>query len=273
MTATVERSRLRYRLARRLKSNSLRFAIASIAFGIAGSAAYSLVLRLINASWATAHIYRGHLWLADVLLLLAALIGLAILKSSFDQLIRKLEKAAIGELQSDTETVSSHSALVVFLSYPTGDAHVDALRHHLDTGEGDFKLRYWWLVFTQESKQVRDGVHAAYSKEKYPDLSFYDAFLTSAFDALKAQACVERAIEDALNVLKRDSNTNELIVDITGGTKPMSIGAVLACVERGVSIEYMQSLYGSGKRDPTKPSIAMLVETTAPRDLLADSGG
>ncbi|MDP9378883.1 MAG: hypothetical protein M3Q29_01805 [Chloroflexota bacterium] len=45
--------------------------------------------------------------------------------------------------------------------------------------------------------------------------------------------------------LSRRLAEGDLIVDITGGTKPMTAGAVLACREQGVAVQYMYA-----QRDP-----------------------
>ena len=44
----------------------------------------------------------------------------------------------------------------------------------------------------------------------------------------------------------------DVIVDIIGGTKLMSIGATLACKERGVAIEYVPATYGANL-NPKRP--------------------
>src|SRR5690606_21221610 len=50
----------------------------------------------------------------------------------------------------------------------------------------------------------------------------------------------KNAIEEAITL---GISADQIVVDITGGTKPMSISAFIAALERGLKVSYVQSDY------------------------------
>ncbi len=62
---------------------------------------------------------------------------------------------------------------------------------------------------------------------------------------------VESAVEEAK---KMNYTTKEIVTDITGGTVPMSFGAVLACVHPGLDVQY-SGLNSVGHKERLEPTV------------------
>jgi hypothetical protein len=67
-------------------------------------------------------------------------------------------------------------------------------------------------------------------------------------------------VADILARASQRPGAHPIIVDITGGTKPMTAGAVLACRNQGLPMQYMQTHFINGRPDPSAQPQAIKVE-------------
>lgn len=152
-------------------------------------------------------------------------------------------------------------ALVVFVGPGPDKPHLSAVEHHYHGDEAGVRLEYFWYVYTREAAFRNQELLA-----KFPNATAHPVRLRHADDVPSAYDAVLAAIDGALRLQAEPPLAEtDLIVDITGGTKSMTAGAVLACRERSVSVQYMLGQRdGEGKlirdRDGRVRSDAMKVE-------------
>ena len=106
-------------------------------------------------------------------------------------------------------------------------------------------LSHCWLVVTPEMQERAAGVVG-----HYPALSFTLHPLADRYDSQGCYQIVADIYRD--EALRRGFAPREVIADITGGTKPMTLGMIVACLEGGHAIEYVPTAYDAA-RQPTGP--------------------
>ena len=106
-------------------------------------------------------------------------------------------------------------------------------------------LSHCWLVVTPEMQERAAGVVG-----HYPELSFTLHPLADRYDSQGCHQIVADIYRD--EALRRGFAPQEVIADITGGTKPMTLGMIVACLEGGHPIEYVPTAYDAA-RQPTGP--------------------
>jgi len=146
---------------------------------------------------------------------------------------------------------SGHAGLVLLVGPNPKGPEAASIAHHQEQGV----LRYCWLIASPEADDrakmlagelERGGVDA----QRIPVANAQK--IDMAYDA------VRQALEEARHKLAADE---QVIVDITGSTKVVTAGAVLACLDADVTMEYMATKRDSlGKPDPTGTPVAMAVE-------------
>jgi hypothetical protein len=62
--------------------------------------------------------------------------------------------------------------------------------------------------------------------------------------------------------------SQQVIADITGGTKPMTMGMIVACLEGDYPIEHVPTVYEGGKPKGPLPPIQISVQRLPPREAL-----
>lgn len=97
-------------------------------------------------------------------------------------------------------------------------------------------LRHLWLV----GDSSQDQNFAACEKEYEGDILKLHRTRTGESEARNIYEGYKQAIEATIAL---GIPANQIIVDITGGTKPMSISAFVAALERGLKVSYVQSNY------------------------------
>lgn len=140
------------------------------------------------------------------------------------------------EVEED-KAATAHRALVVLVGPGAGRPHISALSFQRDSAPGARLERCWYLQ-TPEARQ--EGLEL---QARFADVNPTPIPISSDHDLTAAYAGTLEAIDQVLRAqLTPPLTKDDVIVDITGGTKPMTAGATLACVERGVAIQYMYSL-------------------------------
>jgi hypothetical protein len=223
-------------------------------------------------------------WLGKSYAALATIIALSgvILFGTFILLGRILPRrlARQGQVQvEEDKAATAHRALVVLVGPGAGRPHISAVSFQRDTAPGARLERCWYLQ-TPEARQ--EGLEL---QARFADVNPTPIPVSSDHDLTQAYAGTLEAIDQALRAQLAPMLTKEdVIVDITGGTKPMTAGATLACMERGVALQYMYSLRNEKgelikDHQGNAQSVAMKVELVqrgdgaTPQDAPADVGG
>lgn len=160
-------------------------------------------------------------------------------------------------LGAERVIMEGHRGLVLLVSKP--DTARFAIRHHLHARAGN-RLEHCWLIWTTEMKELCSGLETDYSRRHFPWLTVTSIPIAGAFLAPHVRQEVLALIEDALDPSHASPmSVADLIVDITGGTKPMTAGAVLASTQRGISMQYVESTWRDG-RPVEGTQVAKIVE-------------
>ena len=94
----------------------------------------------------------------------------------------------------------------------------------------------------------------------FPDLSFTLCPLEDRYDS---QGCYQTV----LNIYREEAPRHnfapqEVIADITGGTKPMSLGMTVACLEGNYPMEHVPTAFdATGRPTGPLPPIQIVVKT------------
>lgn len=116
-------------------------------------------------------------------------------------------------------------------------------------------LEHCWLLVTPGMRERAASVVAQLS-----DLSFTLHPLRDRYDS---QGCYRTV----LHIYREEAprlglTTHEVIADITGGTKPMSLGMIVACLEGDHPIEHVPTAFdATGQPTGPLPPIQIVVET------------
>jgi hypothetical protein len=105
--------------------------------------------------------------------------------------------------------------------------HVEkAIAYHSDT------LEHVWLIATGDAESLAYEI-----KEKHDGggIKFEVVPLADEFDVQKAQAVVEGIYETRLDGMAEEDVT----ADFTGGTKPMTVGMIFACLSPARKLQYV----------------------------------
>jgi hypothetical protein len=144
-----------------------------------------------------------------------------------------------------------YPGLVLFVSERREGAERAAIERHIELGA----LQRLWLIVSPEAGDSAAELERWLQRE--PGGSAVEVTklpLGDAFEAADAYTAVQTALELAGDLIDRT------IVDITSGTKFMSVGAVLACRDYGVPMEYVRVPYEEGRPRTDLEATIMKVE-------------
>lgn len=133
------------------------------------------------------------------------------------------------------------------------------------TSSNDNVLRYLWLVHTEESEEVAVQMSHAYLEvDNTIHISLH--LVADAYIPLKTRTVVANIISHARAL--PELPPEQIILDITGGTTPMSIGAALAALSNDPPIEMQYCslnhfAFSGGRPDTTKRTKAPIVLETS----------
>lgn len=131
--------------------------------------------------------------------------------------------------------------LILLVSNPKSAIH--AIEYHF---LGHQTLEQVWLIPSNDSAQSAFG---ASSRDRIPEIQHHCAALSAQTGRL-LQVTVHSAgvspadAQDTFDVVNRifrrsDYPPQALIADFTGGTKPMAVGVIMACLPSGRSLQYV----------------------------------
>jgi hypothetical protein len=224
------------------------FLVGSLALGVAGSAAYSLLSALLgNTLWA-----QGGLLLSAVLVLLFAA---GVLNRAGQVLAAR---AARGRLAiPDHQQIAAHAGLVLPVGLREHGPEWPILEWHVRMRV----LRHCWLLVTpQIARSVKLGNLRQWLLEHDVEVHVREVAdpltLRPTYDAASESLVEAKTLRGALPVA----------VDITGGTAMMSVALALAAREAGVPVQYYPATYdsdGTVRSGAEAPLLAAFVETQA----------
>jgi uncharacterized membrane protein YuzA (DUF378 family) len=203
----------------------LLFVLGSIVMALLGNATYDLILALCGASLPT---YGGVIVVAGLIFVL--------LSRWFHQVLQVVrgKRAAAGSIVLTPEERSlPQSALVLLVGVgPTISKGPEwpIIDYHL---KGNV-LQHCWLIVSPEGQPfAKELTYMLNERNVRVDLV--------AISGANQAAAVYTAVCTCLDAAQKRFD-GQVAVNITGGTKPMSAGAVLACHQRGVGLEYLVSV-------------------------------
>ncbi len=120
-----------------------------------------------------------------------------------------------------------HRGLIALFSRP--ETLRKAVAHHVD------RLESLWLVVTPQTESSAREVET-----EFPSLQIFQEEISNPWRAWEASGAIRRAHAQALDLGYEPS---ELIVDLTGGTTAMTVGAASACRDLGLAMEMVPGQY------------------------------
>lgn len=197
----------------------LLFVLGSVVLALLGNAVYDFAITLLGASLLS---YAGLILVTGLLFI--------VLSNWFRELLRAVARRAPPVVKlPDEERSDPQPALVMLVGVGPRERGPEwpVLEWHMR----DSTLRRCWLVVSPEGKQfaedLRYELHARNVRAEIVEIA-------GANQAVSAHQAVLQAVGEA-----RIRYEDRIAVDITGGTKPMSAGAALACLEAEVVLEYL----------------------------------
>ena len=198
------------------------FAIGLLVVGILSNLAYDLLVRPTVGVWA----------ILRALFAVVVLMAVAYLLYRLDRRRQRILRANVDE----TRLARPCAGLVWILGPGSFDHLLVALRHH---HEHKGAQRCWLLM-----QQGNEDVLTAYTnlqkravEMEIPTL-FYPQYL-SDLDVHAGYEAVTTILER--EILEFDLASNQVVCDITGGTKPLTTGMVLASLANNSSLEYVET--------------------------------
>ncbi len=214
-------------------SNIALFVIGTMAIGVMGSALFGLLT-----------IWVGDTSGALVLLFVLSLLFLIIAAIGASLVIDRWRRGKAPE-REDSD-FQPYRGLILLVSTGIHNSNESAIARH-SQGNGSTRLECCWLIYSPQSEiEANDLVrrHRGDLRTVQPE-RIADAYsIKRSFFAVRAS--IDKALGEGLRL-------DEAIVDITGGTKMMTAGAVLACAERGVAIQYLRAHDMSGNPTISPP--------------------
>jgi CRISPR-associated protein (Cas_Cas02710) len=130
----------------------------------------------------------------------------------------------------DKPNPAPRKGLIAFVSL-TQRAHLDrAIAYHRET------LKRLWLIATQEAQARAAQIVAEYNKS---GVQISIVPLSEEWDLIKTKETVDQIFTEQLDGLAEE----DIIADFTGGTKPMTVGMVFACLTPSRSLQYVPAEY------------------------------
>lgn len=208
-------------------------ALAEVAwFGPVVSAVLVALLVNIATEFLTA---LGGLWLAGGAIGLLV-IATVLFVNAYTATERRRRSKGLGPLQ-DLENPAPRRGLIFVFSRE--DTLREAIKHHRPA------LERCWLLTTPEMQEIAGQVVGHFS-----GVSFSLQPLAGRYDS---QGCYQ-AVRDIYRgeASRLGLAPDEVIADITGGTKPLTMGMIVACLEGNFPLEHVPTAFDAAG-NPTGP--------------------
>jgi hypothetical protein len=218
----------------------LSFLVGGLALAVAGNILSDLLKIYLGAE-------ARRLWLIFILVL-ALLLAFVLLAHGLQQ-VRARFLAASGYLVSEHPRPKRHKGLIAFVSQPE---HLEkAIDYHSHT------LEQVWLLTTDESRAVAQDIVDKHSTIKR---AFTIVPIKNQWDLPEARLAVEGIYRTRLGDLAEE----DVIADFTGGTKPMTVGMIFACLNPSRHLEYVPARYVNKRLVGSMDPIEYFLQPAAP---------
>lgn len=196
------------------------FLIGSIALALLGNAIYEL---LTSTFGATPEFL--------IALVIGAILIFAFVALAFRRLLRALDRrrVVVQNAVRPDQQAEPHAGLILPVGLNPRGAEAAIIAWH----QRGAALRHCWLLASLEVKQnpkFGDLRQALLERGVTPHI-------VTIGDAVQAEQVYTR-VRDAIAEARLFVDAAPLIADITGGTKAMTAGTLLACLEAGVAVQY-----------------------------------
>ena len=198
----------------------------------------------------------GGLWLGWVVIGVLALSAVAFVYAYH---VSESRRRARDLEPIDMPNPDKHRGLIFLFSRE--DTLREAIQYHQPA------LEHCWLLVTPEMQP-----QAQAAMGHFPDVRFA---IHPIPDRYNTQACYQ----DVRHIYEQDAlrlgiAPQEIIADITGGTKPMAMGMIVACLDGSFPIEHIPTAYDvAGQPTGPLPPIEIRVQRGANSGLPATTGG
>ncbi|PZO44746.1 MAG: CRISPR-associated protein [Phormidesmis priestleyi] len=180
----------------------------------------------------------------------------------------KILDAVVPEQASVVPLTETCQGLIAIMSLKDDSPAEIAIRHHWNNGEGK-GLKHCWLICTHKSRPYADAMYQRLIAEGIGgEVSFHygDYKLRDRFGEVRSLTVDEQAAQEPDSILQvvnaiyidataKGLDESDVIVDFTGGTKPLGVGAFLACTSPDRRLEYL-------KQDPSPSLVEVKVSYT-----------
>jgi hypothetical protein len=166
---------------------------------------------------------------------------LVVLGYGFFLLDRRQARRRVLSSDVKTATVDPHPGLIWLLSPDRAEPLLTAMCHHADPNAPQKeRLHHCWLLLTDHPgvEQTYAEIPEELERHGLEDVTLHPVHVTSP-DVRQTYRAVNRVYEDQLEAL--GLSPSQVVTDFTGGLKPMSVGALLACLFQDRPIEYLES--------------------------------
>jgi hypothetical protein len=197
-----------------------------VILALLGNGIYSLVL----------HVFGQSLWTYVAIIVIALLIFVFVIQPRFWNLLRRRQPDPITIVPPE-QRAEPHVGLILSVGPSPRAADREIIAWHLQHQT----LRHCWMIVdpdVEKSQKVRDLQYWLVEQNVQPHI-------LRVQDASQADLSY-KAVKAGVDEARRLIGDQPLIVDITGGLKPMTAGTVLACLDNGIPMQYL-----AAKRDPT----------------------
>lgn len=158
---------------------------------------------------------------------------------SYRQWVRKAGRLAF-TLEENTPSPPQRRGLIWILT-PSGTQHtMVAIRHHYGDGTQYNHLRHCWLIQQRNNTKVTRERHILEEQLQAEQIQIelhtvnIDQLSVSATYAALVQVVEEKIGAEGLS-------PSQVVVDITGGTKPMTAGFILGALSTDTLLEYVET--------------------------------
>lgn len=219
------------------------FVLGSIGLAVVGNGIYDLLL----------------LWLGATptrigAIVVAALLIFTAMTFSFWALLRRRAGKMLTLVQPEQEA-EPHAGLILAVGPNPQAAEREIISWHLSNNT----LRHCWMIVDHEvqaSQKFRDLVYWLMEQNVQP----HTLLVEDASQAHLSYEAVKKGLHEARHLLP----DRAVIVDITGGLKPMTAGAVLACADEATPMEYLVAQRNTLGDPNRKVSVPMKVDLQRP---------
>lgn len=155
----------------------------------------------------------------------------------------------------ETAVVEKHKGLILLISPGNLELAKSAFDHHMPA------LEQCWLVSTPDSLATADELEAGWHLAA-PGVQVHSGqeYLVHPDGIEETHAVIERIFASEAEQARLAES--ELLMDVTGGTKPMTAGAALACALPDRQMQYIKTRRDAeGKPVKDAPRIPVLIST------------